>query len=181
MFSPHLTKVSVGAFACAFDEAMKAAFPNRTFLAVGLSVGGLVAMSMQASSAFVAVDAPLSTASIWSMIGPMRKFIQANPGMTEWVGNILGIARDSVVNRDYRPLVASATKPGIFVIAGEPLEPPRPLQMHPGVLTAEDRAFVTAQSSVEVIVAEGSGHDVPYLAPAAFARSLERGLSHIVT
>lgn len=179
MFSPLLDETSVAAFASAFDEVIAARFSGRDILRCGFSVGGLVAMAMRAGQAFVAVDSPLTTDGLWPLIEPLRKVMaQGEPDRVPgWVWAVLGIGPDRIENRDYRPLLANLNVPGIYVIAGQPLEPPRNLPRPPGAMTPEDRDLVSATPGVTPLVAAGSGHGVLVEAPRAVMLAIERGLA----
>ena len=137
-------------------------------------------MAMRSPAAFVAVDAPLSTARLWPILAPLRAEIAAggNARLGEWAWEVLGVGADRVENRDYRPLLDDLAAPGVYVIAAEPLEPERPIRRPPGALTEADRARVMAAPGIAPLVIPNCGHDVLAAAPGAIrmavAMALER-------
>ena len=178
MFAPMLSETSIEAFAQAFDEVVQTRFAGRVVLRLGFSAGGLAAMAMREGQAFVAVDSPLNTARLWPLIAPMRAEMAKGESarLPQWAWAILGISAERIENRDYRPLLSNLNVPGLFVIAGQPLEPPRPLPGAPGALTDEDRELVSSTPGISTIVAANGGHDILISAPKALRLAITRGL-----
>ncbi len=178
MYAPHHARIGVREFAGAFDAALAARFPARRPIVLGFSVGGLVAMAMRSPAAFVAVDAPLTTDALWPIVDPLRAEIAAggNPRLGEWAWEILGLGREAVENRDYRPLLESLAGPGVYIVAGEPLEPPRPVRRAPGALTEADRSLVAATPGVTAMVVANCGHNLLAEAPGAISMAVGMAL-----
>lgn len=181
MFAPHLRTISIAAFAQAFDEALSARFRERRVLRLGYSVGGLVAMAMRRGDAIVAVDPPLTPAKLWPIWSPLRQEATANndPRIAEWIDAIFGISPTSVVERDYRPLLAALDVPGVAVIGGEPLEPVREftLSQAPGLLTAADRKMLADHPLLQTVTALGCGHAIPSRAAHLLLWAIRAGLN----
>lgn len=178
MWSPFLAESSVEAFALAFDEAIRTRCPGRAALVFGNSVGGLIALAMKEARALVLVDPPITTDVLWPLHGRLRGHVEAkgDPMLADWVWRVFGIGPTEIVNRDYRPLLNGSQKPGIVLIAGDPLGDPRDFDRQPGLLSTEDRLLFSRHPTLEVMVAGGCGHNLIREAPSAIIAALRRGL-----
>jgi hypothetical protein len=160
MHSPHLKDPSIHAFGRLFDEAARLAFGDRPFLKVGISLGGLVAMAMREGVSTVALDTPISTSGLWPLHNVIRDQLRAetHEDFRPFYWNILGLDEECVQQRDYRPLVLAAKRPLTFLVAGEALEPERALDHTPGLISADDRAWLKSLPDVRRAWFEGAGH-----------------------
>jgi pimeloyl-ACP methyl ester carboxylesterase len=177
MHSPHLPEPGIGTFARAFDEILSAHFADRRILLLGLSLGGLVALAMAQAAAVVAVDPPLMAGpELWPMTERLRRALREteDPHLAAWVWNLFGVSETALEPRDYRG-VLSTRRPGVVVIAGEPLEPERQIRRLPGLIRAEDRSAF-GDHPMRVIMAMGSGHNIVRDAPQALAAATRQGL-----
>lgn len=157
--SPCLSQTSFEAFGVAFDEAAEQVFGERPFAKIGISMGGLVAMAMRRGGPIVALDTPLSTAPMWPIHAGARLAVDRNASLAPWVWALLGVDERGVENRDYRSFVTGALgAPITYLIAGEPLEPERPYEGSPGLISAEDREFLKALPEVRRVWFTGFGH-----------------------
>jgi hypothetical protein len=181
MHSPHLDGISVEDFAAAFDEALRTRFPDRTVLRFGVSLGGVVTLAMREGQAFVAVDPPLSMSALWPAHSRLRQALKttADPRLADWVANLFGLQSDGLTEVDYRPLLESCEAPGIVLIAGQPLEPERPLAEPPGALSREDRELIAAHPRIRSSVVLGVGHDLLNHAPLAVLGAIRQGLEFL--
>lgn len=180
MHSPFLRRSSIGDFAKAFDEVIARAFQGRRVVVVGLSMGGLVALSLQAEpvGGIIACDPPLSTDRLWPLIDMFRGNLAdqaTSPDLCKWITNLFGLTLTDVANVDYRPLLDALRFKVDIIIGGVPLEPARPLDAQPGLMTQEDRAFVIAHPMVRSLVVPG-GHNVPRAAPWQVVAVVNRAL-----
>lgn len=159
--SPFLTTCSVPAFATAFDEAVSSL--GRSPHVMGVSIGGLVAMSMRRAKTVLAVDPPLQTAALWPLLPALqgRAVNPRHPREAEWVRGVFGVTNDRIENIDYRPVVEAVSCPTVVLVAGEPLEPPGGPDPMPGLITAADREWLGKRGDVTVLRAAGAGHNIP--------------------
>jgi pimeloyl-ACP methyl ester carboxylesterase len=95
--APELRETSVEAFAAAFDEAIAATFPDRDIVAVGESIGGLVALSLHTAHRVVALDPPFRTANLWPLRAEAARVASLAP---EFWFNVFGIGAHPE-DRDY--------------------------------------------------------------------------------
>ncbi len=152
--APRLNETSLPAFIAAFDEAIAAAFPGRTILAVGESVGGLVAMGLTTAQRVVALDPPMEVAKLW----PLADTARTDPADAQdfWFG-VFGLG-PRPEPRVYWDLVERQTAP-ILILAGDrPLGVRRALPMPPSLLDAADRARLGGYGHVIVQVVANAGH-----------------------
>ncbi|WP_304170142.1 alpha/beta fold hydrolase [Phenylobacterium aquaticum] len=165
MYTPFLDRSSVPDFAAAFDEVITRMFANRRVVVMGLSIGGLVAMSLKAKemAAVVACDPPLSTIGLWPMRDKLREIVTSElvtPSLLAWVENIFGVTPRGEVNVDYRGVLGGTTVPTSIVVGGVPLEPERALAQFPSFVSSADREVLNACPGLEVMLAPDAGHNL---------------------
>jgi len=97
-----------------------------------------------------------------------------DPYLAEWIWNIFGVSEAAQEARDHR-WVLNTRRPGVVVIAGEPLEPERPIEHLPGLIRAEDRAALN-EHPLHTFTAMGSGHNVVRDAAKVIAAATRVGL-----
>jgi len=167
MHSPRLVTSSVGAFARAFDECVRARFAGRQVLRVGISVGGLVVLAMREGAALVATDPPLTTASLGPLAARLRRAVAEDPTMADWVWNVFGIGPFGTEARDYSEVLRAVNVRGI-VLMGDPFADVR----LPGLMAPADQAMIAAVPGLEAVALKGVGHNIPRDAPEALLRAI---------
>jgi hypothetical protein len=177
MHSPFFAESSVRAFAAAFDEVVAREFAGRPLVKAGLSTGALVALAMRSPGAVAAFDPPLTTDALWPLIPGLRVSARDSELMAGWISEIFGVTAEGLENRDYRPLLEACKEPGVVVIPGEPLEPPRPLPSLPGLMTAEDRMLAQRHPTLRAMIIQGAGHNIPRDHPRIIPLAIRQALA----
>ncbi|UTP38262.1 alpha/beta hydrolase [Phenylobacterium sp. LH3H17] len=152
--APWLSRTDVEAWTDAFEEAIAATFPRRPFVAVGESLGGLLAMGLAGAARIVAFDPPLRTGELWPIHRDPALLSALTPAF--W-SNIFGAGPGSR-DIDYRSRVSARRAPLSIVTGDMPLGAPRPLPTPPAFLDPEDRGLCEAIPGVSVVVIPGAGH-----------------------
>lgn len=165
MHSPYFADCSVHAFAQAFDEVLAALRRPRVIL-LGLSTGALVAMAMQGADALIAVEPPLSPPAMWPLIPRLRTAAAQDPEVARWVEGLFSMA-------DYGDLLADCL-PGVVLLGGEALEPIRPVDRLPSLVSAADRERIATTPHLRVMTVPGVGHNIPAQAPGALLCALRQ-------
>lgn len=152
--APWLSRTDVEAWTDAIEEAIATTFPRRPFVAVGESLGGLLAMGLAGAARIVAFDPPLRTGRLWPIHRDPALLSTLTPAF--W-SNIFGagpVPRDI----DYRSRLSPRRAPLTIVTGDTPLGDPRPLPTPPAFLEPEDRRRCEAIPGVSVVVIPGAGH-----------------------
>jgi pimeloyl-ACP methyl ester carboxylesterase len=162
LHSPFFTESSPAAFAVAFDEVLQA-LGHRSVVVVGVSIGGVVALSMRHPSIkrLILLDTPLSTADLWPVLDGYREAATISPQVAGWFFGVFGVTPGGVVNRDYRPLLAELTVPAAVLVGGDPLQPERPVDRLPSLVSQSDRSAYSSARAVQTLTIAGVGHDIP--------------------
>lgn len=150
--SLRLDETSIAAFAAAFDEALERVAPGRDVVALGVSTGALVAMSLQRARSVVAIEPFFRTAPLWAF----HEFLARQPvteAERQWSDAIFG-------DKDYRPILRGLKVPCRAVVGDMPLEPRRLVRGLPSLTSSEDRAALRAHPLVTLTVEPG-GHELP--------------------
>jgi len=159
--TPTIRGASVERFAAMFDEALAVIGDGRPCVVLGSSTGGVAALAMRRPARLLLIDPPLSTGALWPLVEFVREpSLMAQPAYVDWVWRILGIGPDRHENRNYRPLLKACRIPGVVVVPGEPLGPPRVIRGIPGLMTAADRDLVAAHPCLRAVAVPGAGHNV---------------------
>lgn len=170
---PELAETSVRAFAAAIDEALAARWPDRPVMALGLSVGGLVALALRSPMVrrLVVVEPVLLTDGVW----PLELFrTQAPPGGETFVRNIFGVGPDGTEPRDHSWVLDGLIVPTLALIGDEPLGAPRNFDRMPTLVSPEALARLAAHPRVEVEMVPGAGHNIPRDAEMPLHRAVVR-------
>jgi hypothetical protein len=162
---PGLGLDALRAYARALDELIAATFPDRPVVVLGVSLGALAALALQAPSVrrIVAVEPPLVAGGLWPLLEPLRAQMRARPNdavlrATLW--SFFGVGPQTTAERNYRPLLDGLTRPIDVVLASEPLEPRRAVQRFPSLVGAVERARLAAHPRIRLHLAPGAGHNV---------------------
>jgi pimeloyl-ACP methyl ester carboxylesterase len=170
--------VSVDNFARAFLDLIESFYVGRPVVVIGLSIGGLVALSLntEAVMAVIAVDPPLSTAKLWPLIdwaSAARQ--QMAPAQEDWLWHIFGYGQ-GIEERCYRDIVSGLTRPARVIVAGNLLGARRRITQLPGLLDAADVEFLAQQQLLSVRVVDGVGHDVATHKPEILVAEIRAAL-----
>lgn len=177
MHTPFFAEPSIEGFAQAFDEVV-AALGRKPALVAGISTGALVALAMRSADALFLVEPPLSPAEAWPLVPQFREWARDDADVARWVEALFGYAPDQIHPRDYTHLLAGSA-PGVVLLGGVPLEPPRNFDRIPSLVSQADRTRITAAGRLKAIVFPGVGHNVPYLVPNAFLDLLSKALDEL--
>jgi hypothetical protein len=153
------------AYARALDELITAIFPDRAVVVLGVSLGALAALAVQAPSVrrIVAVEPPLVAGRLWPLEEPLRAQMRARPsdgGLRAALWSFFGVGPQTTAERDYRPLLDGLSRPADVVLGGEPLEPRRRVERFPSLVGEAERARLAAHPRVRLHLAPGTGHNV---------------------
>lgn len=178
---PWLADRSVAAVSRALEEVIRGAFAERPVVLLGLSIGALVAVGVDASPVrrIVAVEPPLTSAKLWPMIPSLRKVLGDSPSdrdMHAFIDQVFGVTPEGVTDRRYFHLFERLRVPVDVVLGDDPLFPTREVQRLPSLVDEPDRDFLRAQPGVAVTLASGAGHNVPYQAAQVLKDVLLRAL-----
>ena len=158
--SPPLAETSVRAFAAAIDEALALRWPDRPLMAVGLSIGGLVALALRTPRLrrLVVVEPLLLTDGVW----PLELYrTQAPEGGETFVQNVFGVFAGHTEPRDHSWVLDGLTTPTVALIGDAPLGEPRPFERMPTLVTAAALQRLREHPAVEVQMLPGAGHNIP--------------------
>ncbi|MBL8554274.1 MAG: hypothetical protein JNL41_08350 [Phenylobacterium sp.] len=162
MHSPFFAEPGVEAFARGYDEVLATRFPGRRTVALGLSTGALAALAMQGPERLVLMEPPLETGALWPFLprlaGEVRR--TARREAKAWVEAVFGVTAEGVEGRDYRPLLTACRKPGVVMVGGVPLDPPRDLERPPSYVTADAIGLVIRHPTLKLAVIGGAGHNI---------------------
>lgn len=170
--TPALREASVAAYAQALQAVIGEAFPDRSVVLVGVSIGALVALAVRAPQVrrVVAVEPPLATGKLWPMLGPLAQKIAAAPDdadLRDFAAGVFGVTTEGFRDRRYFDLFDGLDVP-VDVVAGDrPLMPERPCDTYPSFVDEPERDFLRGLPNVLLHVAPGAGHNVPFQSPMA--------------
>lgn len=170
---PELAETSIRAFAAATDEAFDLRWPARPAMAVGLSVGGVVALALRNPRLrrLVVVEPVLLTEGVW----PLELFrTQAPPGAETFVRNIFGVAPTATEAIDHTWVLDGLAVPTLALIGDDPLGAPRSFERMPTLVSTEANARLAAHPLVEIEPVPGAGHNIPRDAGAQLHHAIVR-------
>ncbi len=156
---PPLVATSVGVFAAAISQALRQRLAGRTAQVIGLSVGALVAMALDADlvDRLLLVEPPLRPDRAW----PLTQLLDAMPaGGEDFVWQVFGLAPDRREPREYTGLLDRLSRPAKLVLGGDALLPERDRTGWPSLVDDDSRRVLAAHLLVEVQVLPGAGHHV---------------------
>jgi len=172
-------EISIKSFAIAFLDLIESFYVGRRVVVVGLSVGGLVALALNsmAVEAVIAVDPPLSTAKLW----PLSDWAtvartQMTPAQQEWLWRILGYGL-TIEDRDYHSILNALQRPARILVAGNALGQRRETTEMPGLLDAEDIAFLSTHPLLIVQHVPGVSHDIASQCRDLFVTAIREALT----
>jgi pimeloyl-ACP methyl ester carboxylesterase len=172
-YCPPLAEVSIEAYARALDDALAARFPDRPILALGISAGALVALSLKTPGVrrLVLLEPPLRSPDYW----PLHGAADTEQGLTgnelEQLRQLFGISSEGIAPRDYTPLIDELRVPA-HVILGDPPPPPGTFgwERIPSLVGPEARALLSRSPLVRTTTLEGHGHGIQVAAFQPCAR-----------
>ncbi len=92
----------------------------------------------------------------------------APAGGADFLWQVLGIAEDRVVPRDYSALLDRIQQPTTVLLAGQPLLPRRAIPRCPSLVDDESRRQLAAHPWVEVLEIADASHNITLDAPRTF-------------
>jgi hypothetical protein len=101
------------------------------------------------------------------------------PAHVTWIENIFGLTAAESPGRDYWSLIEGAPAPIHVVLAGEPLEPRRPVSHLPSLVSAEARALLARHPGVRMHHVANSGHNIQAMQPLVLINLLRRALADL--
>ncbi len=162
---PTLISPSVGVYAAAYSQVL--ASLTRPAVVLGASIGGLVALAMQAPNlrSIIAVEPPLRTGKLWPLVGPFRQRIRnepENPDIKPFLWAVFGLSEDAHEDRNYEGMFAQLTIPTRIVVGAEPLYPERDIGNRlPSLVDERERQLFRDHPHVKTTTVLGAGHNVP--------------------
>jgi pimeloyl-ACP methyl ester carboxylesterase len=173
MHTPFLSTNSVEVFADAYDQVLERLGVAKAVV-VGLSAGGLVALAMKHRSIrrLILADTPLSTGDLWPLEGAFKGPASRVPAAGKWFDDILGYTPHGWEDRGYRPLLDRLNTPAMVLLGGLPLQPHRPFDRMPSLVTPEDRAAYERHPLVETQVLPDVGHNIARDGTGAFTAAI---------
>jgi hypothetical protein len=159
---PFAGEVSVQGYAAVFRGLLEARDASRPVTLVGASVGGLVALTLSDLGEVVALDPPLSPADLWPierLFSGMARTGRLNDAARDMVSRIFGYGGEAP-KPTYHHIFDGLARPVMVLAGGVPLDPPRPLEALPGLVTEDDEAFLRAHALVGFERIADCGHDI---------------------
>jgi pimeloyl-ACP methyl ester carboxylesterase len=156
--APALAVTALTAWITALTEAVETFLPNRRILAVGESLGGLLAMALPVAAA-VAFEPIQQTDKLWPIAECLEE--RGRRGLAT-SGPFIEMLR----NQDYRWLGSKVTARTVVVAGSDPLLPRRPLKRDPSLLDDDDLALLAANPMIRTTRIAG-GHVLLADNPAA--------------
>jgi Alpha/beta hydrolase family len=147
--APALTATALTVWIAALTEAVEALFQGRRVLAVGESLGGLLAMALPVEAA-VAFEPIQQTGKLWPISDRLED--RGRRGLAT-SGPFIEMLR----NQDYRWLGSKVTARTAVVAGSDPLLPRRPVKRDPSLLDDDDLTLLAANPMIRTTRIAG-GH-----------------------
>ena len=182
---PPLAHQSVDTFAAAYSYVISTAFAGRAVIACGASIGGLVALALEAPQIrrLVVAEPPLVMSKVWPLWPTLRsKLAEAtgDPKTQAFVTNVFGVTATATEERRYDHLLEQLRTPTDVAVGDQPLYPVRELSKLPSLVDAPERALLAAHPLIRVSVLAGAGHNVLQEAAAAFVAVVRQAVRDAV-
>ena len=176
---PPLAHQSVDTFAAAYSFVISTAFKGRTVIACGASIGGLVALALEAPQIrrLVVAEPPLVMSKVWPLWPTLRGKLAEAAGdgaARAFVTNVFGVTEAAVQERRYDHLLEQLHLPTDVPVGERPLYPERAFDKLPSLVDEPERALLAAHPRIRLHVLAGAGHNVLQEAAPAFI-ALVRG------
>jgi len=167
--SPSTAVVTIESFAANVGDAVTTALGNRVVLAVGESLGGLVALAMgglhiEPIQGIIAADPPLTMAKLWHIRNAISSAVANDPTnqfLQSLALNIFGIGSDGKAHeRIYYHLIEQIRVPVLILTGDVPLFPVRNVNAVPCLVDDLDRYVVSRLTGdiAQFEVVSGCGH-----------------------
>ena len=161
------------------------AFAGRAVIACGASIGGLVALALEAPQIrrLVVAEPPLVMSKVWPLWPTLRsKLAEAtgDPKAQAFVTNVFGVTTTATDERRYDHLLEQLRTPTDVAVGDQPLYPVRELSKLPSLVDAPERALLAAHPLIRVSVLAGAGHNVLQEAAAAFVAVVRQAVRDAV-
>ena len=170
---PPLGHQSVDTFAAAYSYVISTALAGRVVIACGASIGGLVALALEAPQIrrLVVAEPPLVMSKVWPLWPTLRGKLAehaGNPQARAFVTNVFGVTETEIEERRYDHLLEPLRTPTDVAVGDQPLYPVRELAKLPSLVDTPERAQLAAHPMIRVSVLAGAGHNVLQEAAPAF-------------
>ena len=167
--APRLRRPGVDPIAKAVGHLLETVFAGRPVVLLGVSIGGVVALSVRASNLVrvVAIEPPLMTGDLWPIVGPLRDAAARDEPVRDMAWNLFGISATAHEPRDYSGALDDLPCPADVLLGDTPLMPQREVRRFPSLVDAAARARLAAAPNVRLHIAAGAGHNVVAQAPKA--------------
>lgn len=177
---PTLISASVGVYAAAYSHVIAEAFADRTVIACGASIGGLVTLGLRAPQVrnLLVIEPPLVMSKIWPLWPTLRsKLAGGDPAERDFVVNVFGVTETAVVERRYDGLLDALRKPTHVVVGDRPLFPKRALEKLPSLVDEPEQGLMTAHPMIRLSVAPNAGHNVLQESAPAFLAAVRGAIA----
>lgn len=171
--SPALEDSSLAAMAKAFDHVMGVVAPGRAILALGNSVGGLVACAMDTPADRLLLDPPICGHKVWPCTDMFRRIWREEPQHRAFLHEVFGLTETGVEPRDHLHLVRP---PARALVGAVPLYPERPFDQTPSLVDEPERERLRHRLGPLGLV-QGVGHMIAGRAPLVVLKVLREMLS----
>lgn len=161
---PPTVPQSVGGYAAAYGLVAKEL--ARPLVAVGASVGGLVAMALRAPNlrGIVALEPPIRTGKLWPLLPSFRQRLGQDPEnalLKEFLWSVLGVSAEDHEDRNYEHMLAQLATPTLVLLGAEPLYPERKLAGVPSLVDEPERDILRRHPFIRTTLVQGVGHNIP--------------------
>lgn len=166
---PWLSETSIPAWAAATDAMIGTALKGRIVLAIGLSVGALVALALRAPEVrrIVALEPPLVMSKLWPIMARLHRRWPDFPAERPFLESVFGVMGEGrSEERTWFHLFEGAA-PVEAILGGLPLMPPREVARFPSFVDEPERMWLARRPGVRSHVFAGVGHNIHVFAPYA--------------
>ena len=177
---PTLISASVGVYASAYSHVIAEAFADRTVIACGASIGGLVALGLRAPQIrnLLVIEPPLVMSKIWPLRPTLRsKLAGGDAAVRDFVVNVFGVTETAIAERRYDGLLDALRRPTHVLVGDRPLFPERAFEKLPSLVDEPERAQMAAHPQIRLSVAPNAGHNVLQESAPAFLAAVRGAIA----
>lgn len=157
--SPHVEQPTIERVAELCIQSVSLLCPGRRLMAVGESLGGLIALALaQRVHHVVAIDPPLVMKDQWPLWATFSRHEIGSPFLpAPLIHMVIGANPAEAASKSYLYLLDEC-KNVRLVCGDEPLLPPRPLERSPSLVGETERAY--AESRGAAVCMLSAGHNI---------------------
>lgn len=175
MWSPPPARATVETFAAAYDEMVAALLPGRPVVALGSSVGALVALGMKSPQIVsrVLIEPFFRVAPLWPLIEHLKGQLRPYPDdavRRRYIEDLFGVTPEGDGGLEFWSFLDTSAGPLSAIVGNVPLGSPRSLATWPS-FSDEETVRRLSDHGASVCVVEGAGHNI---------RAAPKGLEAIV-